>query len=51
MYFSAAILPLAYVIGMLFTFKTHTHIFQAEEHDGDDGAFILSAVTCDYVVV
>jgi Ca2+/H+ antiporter len=36
MYFSAAILPLAYFIGMLFTFKTHTHIFQGEDEGGEE---------------
>jgi Ca2+:H+ antiporter len=27
-YFSAGVLPLAYIIGLLFTFRTHSHIFE-----------------------
>lgn len=31
MWVSAALLPIAYLIGMLFTFKTHSDMFQQEE--------------------
>jgi Ca2+:H+ antiporter len=36
-YFSAAVLPLAYFVGMFFTFKTHSHIFQEEESEHGEG--------------
>lgn len=31
-YFCAAILPVAYVVGLIFTFFTHSHIFQQDGH-------------------
>lgn len=36
-YFSAAVLPLAYFVGMFFTFKTHSHIFKEEEEEHGEG--------------
>ncbi len=33
MYFTAALLPFAYIIGLIFTFKTHRHIFANEEEE------------------
>jgi len=36
MYITTAVLPCAYFIGLLFTFKTHSHLFQEEEGEGDD---------------
>lgn len=35
-YFIAAILPVAYIVGLLFTFFTHSHIFQQEEHGEEE---------------
>ena len=35
-YFCAAILPLAYIVGLVFTFFTHSHIFQQEEHGEEE---------------
>lgn len=35
-YFCAAILPVAYAVGLLFTFFTHSHIFQQEEHGEEE---------------
>eukprot|EP01127_Copromyxa_protea_P018337 TRINITY_DN5749_c0_g1_i1.p1 TRINITY_DN5749_c0_g1~~TRINITY_DN5749_c0_g1_i1.p1 ORF type:complete len:647 (-),score=127.09 TRINITY_DN5749_c0_g1_i1:1490-3430(-) len=37
MYFIAAILPLAYFTGLLFTFKTHAHIFTQDEEEEEEG--------------
>lgn len=37
MYFIAAILPVAYVVGLIFTFKTHAHIFTQDEESGEEG--------------
>eukprot|EP01116_Phalansterium_solitarium_P001738 TRINITY_DN11553_c0_g1_i1.p1 TRINITY_DN11553_c0_g1~~TRINITY_DN11553_c0_g1_i1.p1 ORF type:complete len:752 (+),score=207.93 TRINITY_DN11553_c0_g1_i1:918-3173(+) len=37
MYTVAAILPVAYLVGLLFTLKTHSHIYEAEaEAEGED---------------
>src|SRR5687767_8678768 len=41
MYISAALLPCAYIVGMIFTFKTHSHIFHQESDDSNEGAFSL----------
>jgi Ca2+:H+ antiporter len=35
-YFCAAILPVAYIVGLVFTFFTHSHIFQQEEHGEEE---------------
>jgi Ca2+:H+ antiporter len=35
-YFCAAILPIAYIVGLVFTFFTHSHIFQQEEHGEEE---------------
>ena len=35
-YFCAAILPVAYIVGLIFTFFTHSHIFQQEEHGEEE---------------
>lgn len=38
-YIVAAIMPIAYVVGLLFTLKTHTHIYEIEPdpHDAEEG--------------
>ena len=38
MYICAAVLPIAYVVGLLFTLKTHSHIIHAKvEQDEEEG--------------
>jgi Ca2+:H+ antiporter len=36
MYFCAAILPICYIVGLIFTLKTHSHIFQATEEEEEE---------------
>jgi Ca2+/H+ antiporter len=36
MYICAAILPFAYIVGLLFTLKTHSHIIHAKVPDQDE---------------
>jgi len=39
MYICAAVLPVAYIVGLLFTLKTHSHIIHAkiEQDEEDEG--------------
>lgn len=37
LYFTAVVLPFSYIIGLVFTFKTHAHIFVEEEEDDHEG--------------
>lgn len=47
MFFTGAFLPLSYFVGLIFTFKTHTHIFTQEEHDEEgDGSPAWSIKVC-----
>eukprot|EP01122_Echinamoeba_exundans_P007279 TRINITY_DN2199_c0_g1_i1.p1 TRINITY_DN2199_c0_g1~~TRINITY_DN2199_c0_g1_i1.p1 ORF type:complete len:637 (-),score=100.40 TRINITY_DN2199_c0_g1_i1:45-1955(-) len=36
-YFVAGVMPVAYIIGLLFTFRTHSHIFDGANKDKNDG--------------
>lgn len=36
MYICSAILPFAYIVGLLFTLKTHAHIIHAKVADADE---------------
>eukprot|EP01125_Pyxidicula_operculata_P013873 TRINITY_DN459_c1_g1_i1.p1 TRINITY_DN459_c1_g1~~TRINITY_DN459_c1_g1_i1.p1 ORF type:complete len:723 (-),score=152.84 TRINITY_DN459_c1_g1_i1:166-2166(-) len=36
LWFTGALMPVAYIIGMVFTFKTHKHLFEDEE--GEEGS-------------
>lgn len=47
MWITAALLPIAYIIGMVFTFKTHTHIFEQEEEDDESGTLL----SCSYSIM
>jgi Ca2+:H+ antiporter len=38
LYLSCGVLPAAYLIGLFFTFKTHTHIFDEEEEEEEGSA-------------
>eukprot|EP01125_Pyxidicula_operculata_P006261 TRINITY_DN2174_c0_g1_i1.p1 TRINITY_DN2174_c0_g1~~TRINITY_DN2174_c0_g1_i1.p1 ORF type:complete len:658 (-),score=76.15 TRINITY_DN2174_c0_g1_i1:268-2241(-) len=42
LYFVASLLPIAYIIGMVFTFKTHKHIFTEEGEEESEAEWSLS---------
>lgn len=38
----SAILPVAYVVGLLFTLKTHSHIIHAKNEEEEDEGWLVS---------
>lgn len=51
-YIVTALLPIAYIIGLLFTFRTHSHIFtEEEEGEGEDAPEWSIGLSCIIMVV